>query len=676
MIKRFKDFLAGIVVIFRKKKHVKLGIYGPPNAGKCVTPETEIVIHNGEIKTIKQIFDEVKEKAGIDEEDFNEIYIDIRWLNLIIPSYDYKSSLKIGPKKVSFAYAQKYKGKIYNIKTRSGRSIRITPDHPLIKISNNGIEKTRSSELRAGDCIAISKKLSLSSDIKLPEIMEGFNVDSNGMIQSIARFHNPKQISVPTYIDEDLTRFIGYALTESHHRKNEISFFNTDENTIAHFKYLTKKLFNVEYIEKMNKGVTQIAVYSKTLTDYLDKILELKPVTSEYKEIPARMMGLSDNLTAALLRTLFDMEGYVPKNPRARGAEIEFSSKSKKMVEQVQILSSRFDILGRFKEKKVNGESYWSLLIGGSDNHRIFREKIGFNISYKKERLDKLCDCELKRNRFYLPIMSLLEELRLKLGLTQKEFFLDGDHISRMIKDNKITYHRIAKMAEKTNNKFIKTLAGSDNAWDEIASIEKEDYDGVVYDLTVEDTHTFITSSGLIAHNTRLANRICQDWLGEDMGNVSAIPHETREIQQKEKVIVQSNGKKLSFNLIDTPGIATRIDYEDFIKKGLDKKEAQTRAKEATKGVIEAIKWLDNMDAVLVVLDSTKNPYDQVNITIIGNLAARNIPVMILGNKIDLKKANLKKIESAFPQYKVVGISAEYGDNVEQFYKELFKLVK
>src|SRR3989344_4282214 len=117
------------------------------------------------------------------------------------------------------------------------------------------------------------------------------------------------------------------------------------------------------------------------------------------------------------------------------------------------------------------------------------------------------------------------------------------------------------------------------------------------------------------AGKTSLANRICQDWLGENMGNVSAIPHETREIQQKEKVIVQSNGKKISFNLIDTPGIATRIDYEDFIKKGLDKKEAQTRAKEATKGVIEAIKWLDNMDAVLVVLDSTKNPYDQVNIT-------------------------------------------------------------
>lgn len=175
---------------------------------------------------------------------------------------------------------------------------------------------------------------------------------------------------------------------------------------------------------------------------------------------------------------------------------------------------------------------------------------------------------------------------------------------------------------------------------------------------------------------TTLANRICKDWLGEEMGQASRIPHETREIQFKEAVTIKSNGKELSFKLIDTPGIATKIDYEDFLKFNLSQKEAKERAKEATKGVIEAIKWLDNMDAVVVVLDATKNPYSQVNITIIGNLAAREIPVLIAANKVDLRKSNIKKIESAFPQYKVMGISAERGDNIEQFYKTLFRVVK
>ncbi len=173
---------------------------------------------------------------------------------------------------------------------------------------------------------------------------------------------------------------------------------------------------------------------------------------------------------------------------------------------------------------------------------------------------------------------------------------------------------------------------------------------------------------------TTLANRVCMDWLGESMGSVSSMAHETREIQIKEQINIRSKGKELSFNLVDTPGIATKIDYEEFIKAGMKEKQAKSRAKEATKGVIDAIKWLDEMDTVIVVLDSTKDPYSQVNITIIGNLAARDIPVLIVANKTDLKKADLKKVEAAFPQYDVVGISAKYGDNVDKFYEALFAL--
>lgn len=174
---------------------------------------------------------------------------------------------------------------------------------------------------------------------------------------------------------------------------------------------------------------------------------------------------------------------------------------------------------------------------------------------------------------------------------------------------------------------------------------------------------------------TTLANRISQDWLGEDVGTASAMAHETREISIKESVNIKRNGKELTFNLVDTPGIATKIDYEDFVKKGMKKEEAKKRAKEATKGIIDAIKWLDEMDCVIVVLDSSEDPYSQVNITIIGNLEARDIPVLLVANKIDLKKSNMKKLEAAFPQYQIVGISAKQGKGIDEFYDALFDLV-
>ena len=173
---------------------------------------------------------------------------------------------------------------------------------------------------------------------------------------------------------------------------------------------------------------------------------------------------------------------------------------------------------------------------------------------------------------------------------------------------------------------------------------------------------------------TTLANRICKDWIGEELGKISNIPHETRQIQTKERIHIKSGRKELTFTLIDTPGITTKIDYEEFMKKGMSERQSKKRAKEATKGVIEAIKWLDDMDVVIVVLDSTKDPYTQVNLTILGNLEARKIPVLVIANKTDLKRAKLKRIQSAFPQYDVVGISAKKGNNIDEFYEALFIL--
>jgi len=174
-----------------------------------------------------------------------------------------------------------------------------------------------------------------------------------------------------------------------------------------------------------------------------------------------------------------------------------------------------------------------------------------------------------------------------------------------------------------------------------------------------------------------LANRISIDWLGEEMSSISHIAHETREITIKEQVAIKNKkGKEITFSLVDTPGISTRIDYEDFLKKGMKRSEAKRRAKEATKGVIDAIKWLDEMDSVVVVLDSTKDPYSQVNITIIGNLQARDIPVLIVANKVDLKKSNIELIKAAFPQYEVFPISAKYGRNIEEFYEKLVEFAR
>ena len=46
-----------------------------------------------------------------------------------------------------------------------------------------------------------------------------------------------------------------------------------------------------------------------------------------------------------------------------------------------------------------------------------------------------------------------------------------------------------------------------------------------------------------------LANRICKDWLGEEMSSVSHIAHETREIQVKEGIKMEKNGNENRFEI-------------------------------------------------------------------------------------------------------------------------------
>ena len=173
---------------------------------------------------------------------------------------------------------------------------------------------------------------------------------------------------------------------------------------------------------------------------------------------------------------------------------------------------------------------------------------------------------------------------------------------------------------------------------------------------------------------TTLANRILRDWTGDIMGSVSEVPHETRRAKWKNNIKIDNGNSSLTMDIVDTPGIATKIDFKDFMNTyGLTKEESRMRAKEATEGVIESIRWLEDIDGVVLVMDATQDPFTQVNVTIIGNLEARELPILIAANKIDAEDASPATLKSAFPQHPVVPISALTGYNAENLYSNMVK---
>ena len=69
------------------------------------------------------------------------------------------------------------------------------------------------------------------------------------------------------------------------------------------------------------------------------------------------------------------------------------------------------------------------------------------------------------------------------------------------------------------------------------------------------------------AGKTTLANRIARDWTGDAVGPVSEIPHETRRARKKEDIIISgANGSTVTMDIVDTPGVTTKIDYHEFLR--------------------------------------------------------------------------------------------------------------
>lgn len=174
------------------------------------------------------------------------------------------------------------------------------------------------------------------------------------------------------------------------------------------------------------------------------------------------------------------------------------------------------------------------------------------------------------------------------------------------------------------------------------------------------------------AGKSTLTNQICTDFDEDTVSSQSPVSHETREVNQKKDVNIEHNGSEVNIDIVDTPGVATEVDDSDFIWVGMDEDSASRRAKEATEGIAEAMHWLkEDVDGVVYMMDSTKDPFRQVNTMLLGIIESRDLPVIVLANKIDLDDSDPENVANAFPQHTTIPVSAKKGTNMDKVYKKI-----
>jgi len=176
------------------------------------------------------------------------------------------------------------------------------------------------------------------------------------------------------------------------------------------------------------------------------------------------------------------------------------------------------------------------------------------------------------------------------------------------------------------------------------------------------------------AGKTQLANMMCEDWEGDVEGSVSEVPHETRRTETRQKVTLRSGDSTVVLDVMDTPGISSNVSIVELEAiYGMSEVEARKRAEEAMNGMIEALQAVDKLTGVLLVIDSTEDPLQQVNRVLLANVRARNVKLVVVANKIDRPDARPERVRQVFNRFPVVGVSALTGENMDELYRVIVR---
>lgn len=339
--------------------------------GKCVSGDTKILT----------------EKGLVSIESLND-------------NYDYGFSKYKGPKlvlengelvKPSHFYIEKPEN-LLEITLNNGMSIKGTANHPLWTLY--GWKNLDS--LNEGDLIPLKigqdtwAKDFINLD-KLVDVAE--DKFESKTLDSVANRPCYDVGLKTTVLSEELAGVMALYIAEGYsHTGYGFSITNYDKSIIQYIeKALTNSFYGIRFSYTKNKSC--IRVPNKKLSTYFDLLLGTQLAKrSAGKFIPESIFRSPKKVVASFLRMLFEGDGCM------NGSKINYTSLSKTLVKDIQILLNNFGITSELKETTgfaSNGSAaqirkpVFNLFITGHESKKRFRDEINFFSKRKIECLDK-----------------------------------------------------------------------------------------------------------------------------------------------------------------------------------------------------------------------------------------------------------------------------------------------
>lgn len=534
------------------RSHVIM-VCGKRGSGKCLLGDTLIQLANGKIVPIKEIEKEKGKILALNEK------------------------LKIEKTNKQGFFKRKV-NKILKIKLRSGKEIKLTPDHPLLTVKG----WVPAKNLKKRDRIATPRKVNAFGNKNL---------------------------------DDWKIKLLAYLIAEGHTKK-VVLFVNSDKKIINEFKNCIKKLDaklevkedkkgHFRVIDKEFKNIviktnlkrnargrfvkgTKILIKKRSIREFIEKYGLFNKLAPE-KEIPQEILQLKKKKLALFLNRLFSCDGSIYKMSKKKGEiwQISYSSSSKKLILQVQNLLLRFGIVAKLREKRIKrGERKhinYELIINPQFIEQFFKE-IGF-FGEKEKKLKKAVK-EIKNKKRNPNVDTIPKEIW-EIYKPKSYSFLGkrfGYKIPKGFR-TKINYlpsrKTLLRIAEIEKNKFLKKLATSDIFWDEIEEITLIRGKFEVYDFSVPNHHNFIAND-IIVHNSYSLGVIAEsitDMPEEVKENIAPLIFDTMGIYwsmayRNDKEIDLLRQWQLKPKNLPVRVFVPYAYYDEFLKRGIGKIES------------------------------------------------------------------------------------------------------
>ena len=519
------------------------------------------IIDNGEIRFVRigEFIDERMKTGNVKKIGDSEV-LEVKGIEVFSFNRDEKTS-QIKPVKALIRH--KYKGKVYEIELESGRKVKVTEGHSLFTVKNGEIVEITGKEIKEGSLIVVPKRIHIDEEeitLNIPKLLSKLPLDKTkdivltfpvngrknffkGMLRTLRWIFGEEDKKIRT-----INRYLSHLKELGLIRMNSKSFEVTNWESLRHYKLFYELLVKKA---KYNPNKREYVIRFNDLRDIIGLIPDTELKAWKVGTINGFKMQSVIRIDEDFGKLLgyYVSEGY--SRVQKKSYTVRLYNRDQKVLDEMYRLAEKF--FGRVRRTKNYVEiskkiAYliFNTLCGSKAGDKripseIFKSPKDVRLAFLKcyfigdgdvhpsKRLRLSTKSELLANQLVLLLNSLgISAVKLgydsgvyRIYINEEVEFLNlkrerNSYYSNVIPKEVLTdvfgvkfqknmsFNRFRELLYNDEKaKAIEWIINGDLVLDRVKNVKEEEYDGYVYDLSVEDNENFLVGFGLVyAHNS------------------------------------------------------------------------------------------------------------------------------------------------------------------------------